>query len=109
MFETLKNALKTKEIRIKIFLTLALLLVFRIGSYIPVPGLDAQAMGEILSGDFLSVLTSMTGGNLASGTLFALGVLPFINAFIIMQLLTLVIPKLEKLSKEGDAGRRKIT
>ena len=109
MFETLKNALKTKEIRVKIFLTLALLLVFRIGSYIPVPGLDAQAMGEILSGDFLSVLTSMTGGNLASGTLFALGVLPFINAFIIMQLLTLVIPKLEKLSKEGDAGRRKIT
>lgn len=101
--------MKTKEIRIKIFLTLALLLVFRIGSYIPVPGLDAQAMGEILSGDFLSVLTSMTGGNLASGTLFALGVLPFINAFIIMQLLTLVIPKLEKLSKEGDAGRRKIT
>ena len=109
MFETLKNALKTKEIRIKIFLTLALLLVYRIGCYIPVPGLDSGQMAEILNDDFLSILTSMSGGSLANATLFALGILPFINAFIIMQLLTLVIPKLEKLSKEGDAGRRKIT
>ena len=109
MLETLKNAFKTKEIRVKIFLTLALLLVYRIGCYIPVPGLNADTMGEMLSGDFLSILTSMSGGSLANATLFSLGILPFINAFIIMQLLTLVIPKLEKLSKEGDAGRRKIT
>lgn len=109
MLETLKNALKTKEIRIKIFLTLALLLVYRIGCYVPVPGLDSTQMAEIFSGDFLSILTSMSGGSLQNATLFSLGILPFINAFIIMQLLTLVIPKLEKLSKEGDAGRRKIT
>lgn len=110
MLETLKNAFKTKEIRVKIFLTLALLLVYRIGCYIPVPGLSADAIGNIFEEtSFLSILTSMSGGSLQSATLFSLGILPFINAFIIMQLLTLVIPKLEKLSKEGDAGRRKIT
>ena len=110
MLETLKNAFKTKEIRVKIFLTLALLLVYRIGCYIPVPGLSADAIGNIFGEtSFLSILTSMSGGSLQSATLFSLGILPFINAFIIMQLLTLVIPKLEKLSKEGDAGRRKIT
>lgn len=110
MLETLKNAFKTKEIRVKIFLTLALLLVYRIGCYIPVPGLSADAIGNIFEEtSFLSIPTSMSGGSLQSATLFSLGILPFINAFIIMQLLTLVIPKLEKLSKEGDAGRRKIT
>ena len=110
MLESLKNAFKTKEIRVKIFLTLALLLVYRIGCYIPVPGLSADAIGNIFEEtSFLSILTSMSGGSLQSATLFSLGILPFINAFIIMQLLTLVIPKLEKLSKEGDAGRRKIT
>lgn len=109
MLETLKNALKTKEIRIKILLTLAFLLVYRIGCYIPVPGLDSTEMANIFSDDFLGILTSMSGGSLQNATLFSLGILPFINAFIIMQLLTLVIPKLEKLSKEGDAGRRKIT
>lgn len=110
MLETLKNAFKTKEIRVKILLTLALLLVYRIGCYIPVPGLSAEAIGNIFEEtSFLNILTSMSGGSLQSATLFSLGILPFINAFIIMQLLTLVIPKLEKLSKEGDAGRRKIT
>ena len=109
MLETLKNAFKTKEIRVKIFLTLALLLVYRIGCYIPVPGLSADAIGNIFEEtSFLSILTSMSGGSLQSATLFSLGILPFINAFIIMQLLPLVIPKLEKLSKEGAAGRRKI-
>lgn len=109
MLETLKNALMTKEIRVKIFLTLALLLVYRIGCYIPVPGLDSGAIGELFNDGFLNILTSLSGGSLQNATLFSLGILPFINAFIIMQLLTLVIPKLEKLSKEGDAGRRKIT
>lgn len=110
MLETLKNAFKSREIRIKIFLTLALLLVYRIGCYIPVPGLSADAIGDIFDQtSFLNILTSMSGGSLSNATLFSLGILPFINAFIIMQLLTLVIPKLEKLSKEGEAGRRKIT
>ncbi len=111
MFETLKNALKTKEIRVKIFMTLLFLFIYRIGCYIPVPGLDSEVLtGALTAGDgFLGILSSITGGSLQNATLFSLGILPFINAFIIMQLLTLVIPKLERLSKEGDEGRKKIT
>ena len=108
MFETLKNAFKTKEIRLFTFL---LILVYRVGCFVPVPGFSASAMQEVMDqGDgFLSILSMITGGSLSQATLFSLGILPFINAFIIMQLLTLIIPKLEKLSKEGDMGRRKIT
>lgn len=110
MLETLKNAFKTKEIRIKIFLTLAMLLVYRIGCYIPLPGLSASAIeGNFASNEFLGVLSTLTGGSMQNGTLFALGILPFINAFIIMQLLTLAIPALERLSKEGELGRKKLT
>ena len=111
MFETIKNAFKTKDIRIKIFLTLLMLLVYRVGCYIPVPGLNAAAISQAMSGagDFLGILSMMSGGSLSSATLFSLGILPFINASIIMQLLTLVIPALERMSKEGEEGRKKIT
>ena len=113
MWQTIKNAFGDKSIRNKIFFTLAILLVYRIGCYIPVPGLDFTAVESAVSGDggnnLLQVINTVTGGSLASGTLFALGILPFINSFIIMQLLTLIIPPLERLSKEGDEGRAKIT
>lgn len=111
MFETLKNAFKTKEIRVKIFFTLALILVYRIGCYIPIPTLSASAIeGVFKEGvDFFNVLGAITGGSMSQATLFSLGILPFINSFIIMQLLTLIIPALERMSKEGEEGRRKIT
>jgi preprotein translocase subunit SecY len=111
MFETLKNAFKSKDIRLKMFMTLLLILVYRIGCYVPVPGLNADVIANSIgSGDgFLGILSTITGGSLGNATLFSLGILPFINASIIMQLLTLVIPSLEKLSKEGDMGRQKIT
>lgn len=112
MFETLKNAFKTKEIRVKIWLTLALILVYRIGCYIPVPTFNAVALlnsAEFTNSDFLGMLNIITGGSMQNATIFALGVLPFINSSIIMQLLALVIPALEKLSKEGDEGREKLT
>ncbi len=111
MFETLKNAFKTKEIRVKIWLTLALILVYRIGCYVPVPTFDAASMANAteFSNDFLGILNVITGGSMQNATLFALGVLPFINSSIIMQLLALVIPALERLSKEGDEGREKLT
>ena len=111
MFETIVNAFKTKEIRIKIWLTLLMLFVYRVGCYVPVPGIDASAVESMLgnTGDFLGILSMITGGSLAQATLFSLGILPFINAFIIMQLLTLVIPALERLSKEGEEGRNKLT
>lgn len=110
MFETLKNAFKTKDIRIKIWMTLLLVLVYRIGCYIPIPSLDISVVqGAFSSMDFLGVLSSITGGSMQNATLFALGILPFINSFIIMQLLTLIIPALERMSKEGDEGRNKLT
>ena len=111
MYETLKNAFKSKEIRVKIWITLALILVYRIGCYIPIPTFNVAAMqqAEAFSSDFLSILNVITGGSMQNATLFALGVLPFINSSIIMQLLALVIPALEKMSKEGEEGRKKLT
>lgn len=113
MFETIKNAFGTKEIRVKIWATLLLLLFYRIGCFIPVPGLNVSIISDALKGSsassFLNVISAITGGSLSQGTLFALGIIPFINSFIIMQLLTLIIPKLEEMSKDGEEGRKKIT
>ena len=109
MFETIKNCFKVKEIRKKIWITLLLLLIFRLGCYIPVPGINPKTFGdEIASNSFLEVLSSITGGSLQNATLFALGISPYINASIIIQLLTVGIPALERLSKQGEEGRKKI-
>ncbi len=110
MIETLKNAFRNKDIRKKIIITLLLLLVFRVGCYIPVPGIMSSEFANAISGnDFLGLMSSVTGGALESGTLFALGIGPYINASIIIELLTVGIPALERLSKEGEEGRKKIT
>ena len=111
MWQTIVNAFRDKDIRKKILITFGLLLVFRIGCYIPLPGLDVAALKSSATNDndLIGVMNLISGGSLQNGTLFALGVLPYINSFIIMQLLTLIIPKLEKLSKEGEEGRRKLT
>ncbi len=110
MWQTILNAFRDKDIRRRIFLTLGILLLFRIGCYIPLPGLDYTAVKTALNENSLfQIMSIMSGGALQYGTLFALGILPFINSFIIMQLLTLIIPSLERLSKEGDEGRAKIT
>ena len=110
MIETLKNAFRNKDIRKKIIMTLLLLLLFRVGCYIPVPGLTRDAFSNAVGGnDFLTLMSGITGSALANGTLFALGIGPYINASIIMQLLTVGIPALERLSKQGEEGRKKIT
>ena len=86
-----------------------LLLIFRIGCYIPIPGLDSTVFSENIKGnDFLTLMNSITGGSLANGTFFALGIGPYINASIIMQLLCVGIPALERLSKQGEEGQKKI-
>ncbi len=109
MLQTLINAFKVKDIRRKVYMMLLLLLVFRIGCFIPVPGLIrdtfASAVGQ---NDFLALMSSITGGALSQGTIFALGIGPYINASIIMQLLSVGIPALERLSKQGEEGRKKI-
>ena len=110
MFETLRNALKERDIRLKILFTVLLIIVYRIGCYVPVPGLDPNTVASLMgSNEFLGILSTITGGSMQNATLFSLGILPFINAFIIMQLLTLVIPALSRLSKEGEEGRKKLT
>ena len=87
MLQTIINAFKVKDIRRKVYMMLLLLLVFRIGCFIPVPGLDRSTFGAAISGnDFLTLMSSITGGALAQGTLFALGIGPYINASIIIQL-----------------------
>ncbi len=109
MFETLKNAFKVKEIRVKIYWTLLFLFIYRIGCYIPVPGIGTSLFGEGVSDNsYLNIMSMMTGGSLANGTLFAMGIGPYINASIIMQLLAVAIPPLERLSKQGEEGRKKI-
>ena len=109
MFETIKNCFKVKEIRKKIWITLLLLLAFRLGCYIPVPGIDpAQFTKTISENSFLNIMSSITGGSLLNATLFALGISPYINASIIIQLLTAGIPALERLQKQGEDGRKKI-
>lgn len=113
MFKNLKDAFATKDIRKKILMTLLILLIYRIGCFIPAPGLNPSMISSAFSSgsvnQFLGILSTITGGSLANGTLFSLGIIPYINAFIIMQLLTLIIKPLEELSKKGEEGRQKIT
>ena len=110
MFKNFINAFKVKEIRNKILLTILLVLIYRLGCWIPVPGVDASAFAAQVSGDegFLGLLSSVSGGALANGSLLALGIAPYISASIIIQLLTIAIPSLERLSKMGDEGKKKI-
>ncbi|PWM72186.1 MAG: preprotein translocase subunit SecY [Bacillota bacterium] len=110
MFQTLVKAFKIKEVRRKILITLALLLVYRIGCYIPVPGIGTGLLtDENLSNfTYLQIMSAVSGGALQFGTLFAMGIGPYINASIIIQLLTVGIPALERLSKQGEEGRKKI-
>ena len=112
MFNTISNAWRIPDLRNKILFTLLIILVFRIGSVIPVPFLDVVALKTLMdqySGDnFLAYQNMLSGGAFANATLFAMGVTPYINSSIIMQLLCVAIPALERLSKEGNEGRKKI-
>ena len=106
MLKRLAQALKIKETRVKILLTLLLLFIFRLGCAIPVPGIDASAFA-IDSNSYLGLLNSLSGGSLSQGAFLALGVTPYINASIIIQLLTYAIPSLQRLAKDGGEQARK--
>ena len=111
MFDTFRNAWKIPELRKKILYTLMVIVIFRLGCVITVPYINADALTLFASGtgNMLDYLNMMSGGALSQCAIFALGVGPYINASIIMQLLTVAIPALERLSKEGEDGRRKLT
>lgn len=112
MFKTIQNAFKVKEIRQKLFFTFLMLVVIRLGSQIPIPGTDpevvASLMGQFSSNDAYQLLIAFTGGSLEKFTIFSLSITPYITSSIVMQLLTIAIPKLEELQKDGETGRKKI-
>ena len=113
MFKTIRNAWKVEELRKKLIFTVFVVIIFRIGSVIPVPFLDPEALKNMMSqvgeGSFFGLMNMMSGGAFSKGTLFALSIQPSINASIIMQLMAVVIPSLERLQKEGEEGRKKIS
>ncbi len=113
MLQTLANAFRTADIRKKIAFTGFMLLLYRVGSYIPTPGVDLKALEQFdqqfNSGDILGFLNLFSGGSLSRLSLFALGIMPYITASIILQLLTVVSPTLEQLAREGEQGQAKIT
>ncbi len=113
MIATIANAFTVPEIRRKLMFTAAMLALYRLGAYIPSPGVDASTVKEIESNfsgsNILGFLNLFSGGSLSRLSLFALGIMPYITASIILQLLTVVVPQLERLQKEGEVGQQKIT
>ena len=106
-----QNIFKVEELKNRILFTLALLTVYRIGCHIPTPGINGEALSKFLTqnaGAFMGFFDMFSGGALSRVTIFALGIMPYISSSIIMQLLTVVIPSIGKLAKEGEAGRKKI-
>jgi len=111
-FEAIANAFRIPDLRNRILFTLAMLAVYRLGGHVPIPGVDATKFEQFVrqnAGSFLGFIDLFSGGTFRRLTIFALGIMPYITASIILQLLTVVIPTLEKLQKEGELGRRKIT
>ena len=112
LIEAVKNMFRIEELRNRILFTLALLAVYRIGAHIPTPGINAKVLEELFNqtaGSVLGIFDLFSGGNLRRLTIFALGITPYITSSIILQLMTVVFPYLERLQKEGELGRRKIT
>lgn len=110
MFETFRNAWKIEELRKKLLFTLLVIVIFRLGCQVPVPFIAPDALQSLVSqaGSLLGYIDMLTGGSFSQATLFALSVTPYINASIIIQLLTVAIPALERMQKEGEEGRRKL-
>ncbi|HDN94784.1 MAG TPA: preprotein translocase subunit SecY, partial [Nitrospirae bacterium] len=107
-----KNVFRIAELKSRIIFTLALLAVFRIGAHIPTPGINGEELSKFLlakGGALMGFFDMFSGGALSRATIFALGIMPYISASIILQLLTVVIPVLGRLAKEGESGRKKIT
>src|SRR6187397_974990 len=111
--DSLKNIFAIPELRKRVLFTFGLLAVYRIGGHIPTPGINTGALAQLAQqaaqSNLFGLYDMFSGNSLSQMTLFALGVMPYISASIILQLLTVVVPYLERLSKEGELGRRKIT
>lgn len=108
MFKTLRNALKIKDIRTKLLYTLGALIIVRLGTLLPAPAISREAVKDVFSNINLGFFNNLTGGSFTKMSIFALSISPYISSSIIIQLLTIAIPKLEELQKEGEDGRKKI-
>src|SRR5579884_1549549 len=111
-FEAIANVFRIPDLRKRVLFTLAMLAVYRLGGHIPTPGIDANQLAKFFEqnqGTIFGFFDLFAGGNIRRLSVFALGIMPYITASIILQLLTVVVPTLEKLQKEGELGRRKIT
>jgi len=111
LIETLSNIWKIEELRQRILLTLGLVLIYRVGTYITLPGIDPSALTTVTSqgkGGILGLVNLFAGGAFSRASVFALGIMPYISASIAVQLLTIVVPYFQKLQKEGESGRRLI-
>ena len=111
MIDGVQNVFKIPELRKRILYTFGLLAVYRVGAFIPTPGIDGQALTryfESMQGTILGFFNMFSGGALQQMAVFALGIMPYISASIILELLTVVVPHLERLKKEGEQGRKKI-
>lgn len=111
VLSTIRNIFKVPELKVRVLFTLSLLTVYRIGAHIPTPGINGEALSRFLTergGALMGFFDMFSGGALSRVTIFALGIMPYISASIIFQLLTVVIPALGRLAKEGEAGRKKI-
>lgn len=108
MIDSLGQAFKVGDLRKKLLFTLLMLLIFRLGAHIPVPGINAEALADLLKGQLFGFFDIISGGAFKRFSIFAMSITPYINATIIMQLLTVVIPRLEELNKEGEEGRKVI-
>ena len=108
MFKTLRNAWKIPDLRNRMLYTLLMIFIFRLGTFIPVPGLKSGALQSLLGdgNNLFSLLDAFSGGAFANATIFAMSITPYVNSSIIMQLLTVAIPSLERLAKEGEEGRK---
>src|SRR6201991_3416139 len=110
--EALANVFRIPDLRKRVFFTLAMLAVYRLGGHLPVPGVDAKRFEEFIQqnqGTVFGFFDLFSGGTFRRLTIFALGIMPYITSSIILQVMTIAIPTLEKIAKEGDLGRRKIT
>ena len=109
-FETLRNIWKIEELRSRILYTLGILLVYRLGTHVVLPGIDPTRLANLQqpSGNIMDIINLFTGGAFARASIFALGIMPYISATIVIQLLGIAVPYFQRLQRDGESGRRKI-
>ena len=111
LIETLKNIWRIEDLRSRLLTTLLFVMVYRFGSYVVIPGVDATALAALknqTSGGIMALLDMFSGGAFQNASIFALGIMPYISASIVIQLLTIAVPKFQKLQHEGESGRTKM-